>query len=102
MSAFWERDYNFMMTTQSVFHLEPSYWDNMLRPCNLHGDNVKTVTTTCLEQQPLQEMEKLDVDDPQQHKMFRTTVGQLIWAKSRQARLDVLCKTTFFETTRTN
>ena len=57
--------------------LEPSYWDNMLRPYNLHGDNVKTVNTTCLEQPPLQEMEKLD---PQQHKMFRTTVGQLIWA----------------------
>ena len=57
--------------------LEPSYWENMLRPYNLHGDNVKTVTTTCLEQQPLEEMEKLD---PQQHKMFRTTVGQLIWA----------------------
>ena len=38
---------------------------------------MKTVTTTCLEQQPLQEREKLD---PQQHKMFRTTVGQLIWA----------------------
>ena len=57
--------------------LEPSYWDNMLRRYNLHGDNVKTVTTTCLEQQPLEEMEKLD---PQQHKMFRTTVGQLIWA----------------------
>ena len=33
--------------------LEPSYWDNMLRPYNLHGDNVKTVATTCLEQQPL-------------------------------------------------
>ena len=53
------------------------YLDNMLRPYSLHGDNVKIVTTTCLEQQPLQEMEKLD---PQQHKMFRTTVGQLIWA----------------------
>ena len=57
--------------------LEPSYWDNMLRPYNLHGENVKIVTTTCLEQQPLQEKEKLD---PQQNKMFRTTVGQLIWA----------------------
>ena len=57
--------------------LEPSYWDNMLRPYNLHGENVKTVTTICLEQQPLEEIEKLD---PQQHKMFRTTVGQLIWA----------------------
>ena len=57
--------------------LEASCWENMLRPYNLHGDNVKTVTTTCLEQQPLEEMEKLD---PQQHKMFRTTVGQLIWA----------------------
>ena len=57
--------------------LESSYWDNMLRPYHLDGDKVKTVTTTCLEQQPLQEREKLD---PQQHKMFRTTVGQLIWA----------------------
>ena len=57
--------------------LVPSYWDSMLRPYHLDGDNVMTVTTTCLEQQPLQEKEKLD---PQQHKMFRTTVGQLIWA----------------------
>ena len=57
--------------------LEPSYWDNKLRPYHLDGDNVKTVTTTCLEQQSLQEKEKLE---PQQHKMFRTTVGQLIWA----------------------
>ena len=79
--------------------LEPSYWDNMLRPYNLHGDNVKTVTTTCLEQQPLEEMEKLD---PQQHKMFRTTVGQLILGEPWQARLDVLCKTTFVKTTGAN
>ena len=49
----------------------------MLRPYHLDGKNVKTVTTTCLEQQPLEDREKLD---PQQHRMFRTTVGQLIWA----------------------
>ena len=49
----------------------------MLRPYHLDGDKVKTVTTACLEQQPLQEKEKLD---SQQNKMFRTTVGQLIWA----------------------
>ena len=52
--------------------LESSYWDNMLRPYHLNGDYVKTVTTTCFEQQPLQEKEKLD---PQRHKMFRTTAG---------------------------
>ena len=54
--------------------LEPSY---MLRPYQLHGKKVKTVTTTCLEQQPLQDREMLS---PLQHSMFRTTVGQLIWA----------------------
>ena len=57
--------------------LEPSYYENMLRPYHLDGKRVKTVTTTCLEQQPLEDREKLD---PQQHRMFRTTVGQLIWA----------------------
>ena len=35
------------------------------------------VTTACLEQQLLEDREKLD---PQQHVMFRNTVGQLIWA----------------------
>ena len=57
--------------------LEPSYYENLLHPYNLDGKNVKTVTTTRLEQQPLQEREKLE---PQQHHMFRTTAGQLIWA----------------------
>ena len=38
--------------------LESSYWDNMLRPYHLDGDNAKTVATTCLEQQPLQERER--------------------------------------------
>ena len=66
--------------------LEPSYWDNMLRPYHLDGEKVKTVTTTCLEQQPLQEREKLD---PQQHKMYRTTVGQFDMGQPRQTRLDV-------------
>ena len=61
----------------SSVSLESSYLDNMLRPYHLDGDNVKRVTTACLEQQLLQEREKLD---PQQRKMFRTTVGQLIWA----------------------
>ena len=77
MFAFWEKRLQLHDDNLISISLEPSYWDNMLRPYNLHGDNVKTVTTTCLEQQPLQKMEKLD---PQQHKMFMTTVGQLIWA----------------------
>ena len=65
MSVFWERDYIQLHDDNSVsISLEPSYWDNMLRPYHLDGDNVKTGTTTCLEQQPLQEKEKLD---PQQH-----------------------------------
>ena len=49
----------------------------MLLPYHLNGKNVKTVTTTCLEQQPLQDREKLD---PQQPRMYRTTVGQVRWA----------------------
>ena len=57
--------------------LEPSYYENMLRPCHLDGKDVKMVTTTCPGQQPLQDQDKLD---PQQHHLFRTTVGQLIWA----------------------
>ena len=57
--------------------LQSSYYDNMLRPYHLDGDNVKTVITTRIEQQPLQEREREKLD-PQQHKMFRTTVGQLI------------------------
>ena len=63
--AFWERDYSFTMTTPSVSLWSLAIGATCLRPYNLHGDNVKTVTTTCLEQQPLLEMEKLD---PQQHK----------------------------------
>ena len=55
---------------------EPSYYENMLRPYHLDGKNVKMVTTTCLEQQKLQDRQKLD---PQQHHMYRTTVGRLIW-----------------------
>ena len=47
-----------MLTTPSAFFLESSYWDNVLRPCHLDGDNVKTVTTTFLEQQPQQERER--------------------------------------------
>ena len=68
--------------------LEPSYYENMLRPYHLDGKNAKTVTTTCLEQNPLQDREKLD---PQQHHMFRTTVGQLIWASLD--RPDLMCAT---------
>ena len=70
-----EACYNFV---KDYWHrLEPSYYENMLRPYHLDGKHAKTVTTTCLEQQPLQDLHKLD---PQQHHMFRTTVEQLIWA----------------------
>ena len=57
--------------------LEPSHYENMLHPYHLDGKSVKTVATTCLEQKPLEDREKLD---PQQHRMFRTTVGQLMRA----------------------
>ena len=70
----------------------------MLRPYHVDGDNVKTVTTICLQQQALQEKEKLD---PQQHKMFRTTVGQLIWASLDRPDL-MCCAKLIFETRRTN
>ena len=52
MYAFWGRDNSISIS------LESSYWENMLRPYHLDGDNAKTVTTTCLEQQPLQERER--------------------------------------------
>ena len=65
------------MTTRSAFLWSLATGTTCYDLTILNGDNMKTVTTTCLEQQPLQEKEKLD---PQQHKMFRTTVGQLIWA----------------------
>ena len=68
--------------------LEPSYYENMLCPHHLDGKNVKTITTTRLEQQPLEDREKLD---PQQHRVFRTTVGQLIWASLD--RPDLMCAT---------
>ena len=75
-SFFWKKDYSFTMTTPSASHWSLATGTTCYDPTTFMV-TMSSVTTTCLEQQPLQEMEKLD---PQQHKMFRTTVGQLIWA----------------------
>ena len=82
-----------MKTTSISISLEPSYYENMLRPYNLDGKNVKTVTTTCLEQQPLQDREKLD---PQQHHYVQNYCWTTDMGKFGQTRLDVCGKTTFF------
>ena len=66
--------------------LESSYWDNMLRPYHPDGDNVKTVTTTCLEQQPLQEREReVGPTTAQNVSHYGRTVDM---GQPRQTRLD--------------
>ena len=57
---FWGKKLHFHDDNSINISPERIYWDNMLRFYNHYGDNVKIVTITCLEQQPLEEMEKLD------------------------------------------
>ena len=73
----------------------------MLRPYHLDGDNVKTVTTTCLEQQPLQERERVGTPTTQNVQNYSGTDCPVDMGKFGQTRLDVCGKTTFFQTTGT-
>ena len=65
------------MTTQSVFLWSLATGTTCCVPTILMVTMWRQSLLPVWKQQPLQEKEKLD---PQQHKMFRTTVGQLIWA----------------------
>ena len=57
--------------------LQQDYYLNMLKPYNLHHDNVRPVTTTCAEPPRILPQDRLS---PEDHRQYRQTVGQLIWA----------------------
>ena len=73
--------------------LQQDYYLNMLRPYNLHHDNVRPVTTTCAvcaEPPRILPQDHLSAED---HRQYRQTVGQLIWASLIRPDLQYPAKT---------
>ena len=70
--------------------LQQDYYLNMLKPYNLHHDNVRPVTTTCAEPPRILPQDHLS---PEDHRQYRQTVGQLIWASLIRPDLQYPAKT---------
>ena len=70
--------------------LQQDYYLNMLKPYNLHHDNVRPVTTTCAEPPRILPQDHLSAED---HRQYRQTVGQLIWASLIRPDLQYPAKT---------
>ena len=70
--------------------LQQDYYLNMLKPYNLHHDNVRPVTTTCAEPPRVLPQDHLSAED---HRQYRQTVGQLIWASLIRPDLQYSAKT---------
>ena len=70
--------------------LQQDYYLNMLKPFNLHHDNVRPVTTTCAEPPRIPPQDHLSAED---HRQYRQTVGQLIWASLIRPDLQYPAKT---------
>ena len=62
----------------------------MLKPFNLHHDNVRPVTTTCAE--PPRILPQVHLS-PEDHRQYRQSVGQLIWASLIRPDLQYPAKT---------
>ena len=70
--------------------LQQDYYLNMLKPYNLHHDNVRPVSTTCAEPPRILPQDHLSAED---HRQYRQTVAQLIWASLIRPDLQCPAKT---------
>ena len=70
--------------------LQQDYYLNMLKPFNLHHDNVRPVTTTCAEPPRILPQDHLS---PEDHRQYRQSIGQLIWASLIRPDLQYPAKT---------